>query len=445
MVAQELIPLDEISAEPDIFPVFGNVEDAVRFHLPALVEYVRSIRGEPKRTNRPVTKTVPQPAKTSSTKTAQPSSVKKPLAARTKRPQPARSTAVVETPIEVEGKLPLYPAVRGFHNPGNSCFMDSSLVGMFAFEGSPFYDNLVMKDLIYKEGELLCANDVATDKSIRLRIQEALRNDVEQLIASKPKHVCTNLRKLIGDTCRLKSTQPGEGFGKRVGANMSEGIHDPGEFYTRLLGALNYQPMRYETYYEYQVGSEWYRISQIIRADTDALRLVASDEILKGIKWPQTWDGVESELEKIVVDQNTLAELKAAGVSENVLVELRRLGSKRDIIRRERLSLQRADCFVISIDRRDYSKAGETAVNTRRLEVDHEMKVTLDGGEQKTFVLQAVVYPPGAGHYQCLLKSGIDWFDYNDLSTTKPVTASKIGQAAAIRTINTRGVLLFYF
>jgi len=28
---------------------------------------------------------------------------------------------------------------------------------------------------------------------------------------------------------------------------MGEGIHDPGEFYTRLLGALNYQPMRYET------------------------------------------------------------------------------------------------------------------------------------------------------------------------------------------------------
>jgi hypothetical protein len=440
MVAQELITLDEISAEPDLFPVYGNVADAVEFHLPALVEYVRSIRGEPKKTIK-----APQPSKPAETKTVQPSATKKPLAARTKRPQPARSTAIVEIPIEVEGKLPLYPAVRGFFNPKNSCFMDSALVGMFAFEGSPFYDNLVTKDLVYKGEELLCANDAATDKSVRLRIQETLRTDVEQLIASKPRHICTNLRKLIGDTCRLKSTQPGKNLGKRVGTNMGEGIHDPGEFYTRLLGALNYQPMRYETYYEYQVGSEWYRISRIIRADTGALRLVASDEVLRSVKWPQTWDGVESELEKIVVDQEVLAELEAEGVSEQVLVELRRLGSKRDIRRRERLSLRKADCFIVSIDRRDYSKAGETAVNTRRLEVDHEMKVTLDGGEQKTFVLQAVVYPPGAGHYQCLLKSGTTWYDYNDLSTTKAVTAAKIGQAEAVKRINTRGVLLFYF
>jgi len=71
-----------------------------------------------------------------------------PLSCSHKETQPARSTQSLRLPSKLKASFPLYPAVRGFHNPKNSCFMDSALVGMFAFEGSPFYDNLVTKDLV---------------------------------------------------------------------------------------------------------------------------------------------------------------------------------------------------------------------------------------------------------------------------------------------------------
>uniref|UniRef100_A0A6C0CFC1 Uncharacterized protein n=1 Tax=viral metagenome TaxID=1070528 RepID=A0A6C0CFC1_9ZZZZ len=428
-LGEGVFSLDEVSNKPDIFPVFGNIKDAVDYHMPALVAYVRSIK------------------ETSSSTTLKTKSMA--TSTRTKRPQPAPSRP---QPVEVRGHLELYKKVRGFKWLSDSCFMDSPLVGMFAFKGSPFYENMVVKDLDYNPVELLCGNDEETDEKIRRQIQETLRTDVEELIAGRKFYICSNLRTLVGDSCRptrevrekIGKTQKTKTVVKRIGLNLAKGIHDPDELYTRLTGALEYSPLEYESYYEYSVDSVWYRISTIIHASTGTLRLNASDKTLDKIRWPGTWDGIISELDTMNIDQQVINDLRTEGASDDVIREIRSLSNRRGIIRKERLVLKKADCFVVSVNRRDYRKPGETGVLTRSIEVDHVMNIDLNG-EKKRFVLQAVAYPPRAGHYCCLLKNGTTWFDYNDLDTSKTIAENAIQEARAREIINTRGVLLFYF
>jgi hypothetical protein len=393
MLQEGSIELSNISSEPDIFPVYGDLDSAVDVHLPALVAYVQSIRGSR--------------AATVSSKT---------------------------------GRLILHPEIRGFHNPTmTSCFMDSAMVAMFGLRGSPFYTNLIEKDYEYNPTTLLCDNDPDRDHAIRLRIQGYLREDVRQMLAGKARYACTRLRSELGDVCRHADAQ-----GKKVGENLAIGIHDPSEMYSRLLDALDYMPMEYSTYSEVQAGGRWVRATNVHLRSTSVIPLSASDVVLQRIRWPGTFDGYIGESEPRAVDSDVLAEYTMKG-EIGLAMELERI-FRGTFLRRERMAFRRADAVVVSLDRRDYKKGGrETAVNERNIPVDQEMSITFEDGTRKQFYLQAVVYPPNPGHYHCLLKSGERWFDYNDLATNQTIQMQEMKAVEAKRRIDTKGVLFFYF
>lgn len=368
MVKQGLISTDNISSVPDIFPIFGDMDLAVDFYLPGLVEYVKRTRGE----SSPLTSPIPE-------------------------------EETEEVPSEEGRELVLHKGLRGFHNPTDYCFMDSTLLAMFALRGSPFYTHLIEKDY-QPGGNLLCGSDASKDTKIRRDIQRQLREDVASLLKGKARYTCSRLRTLIGKDCRTGNMQ-----------DLSDGMHDPSEFYSRLMDALNYEPMVYTEFREKEENGVW-KAATVVRP-TRASHLTLRADSTDRIMWPESWNPVETEIVKI---------------------------GDEEILTRSRTTISSADVFVVHLDRRDYEKS-ETYVNDVEVPVEEEFRVELSNGEERVYSLGAVVYTPHNAHYHCMVKSKGKWYDYNDLKTTQIIEMSRIPDEKAIRKIWKRGSLFVYF
>ena len=105
-----------------------------------------------------------------------------------------------------------HKGVTGFKNPGDSCFMDSTLMSMFFLVDSPFYDGIF--NAMVSSGGAQCSRDPAENKRLKEEVKALIKSDVERIIKGEVGYKCVKLRNLIGKTCRGDDE------------DMSRGTHD---------------------------------------------------------------------------------------------------------------------------------------------------------------------------------------------------------------------------
>lgn len=233
--------------------------------------------------------------------------------------------------------------IIGFNNPHKtSCFMDSTLMAMFALKFNPFYPNLIDKDLILDPNSpdytSVCNNTPAQDIKLRGMIQGALRLDITRIMGGDV-FACSLLRKLLGKDCRVGDWQE----------DLSLGTHDPSELYTRLMGALNYSPIKYrENRYvsNNAAGTDEELVYSKVIDDNMLSPLAASDPTLNRISWPATWNA----------DYNFFVNSRGAQQYTKTAI-----------------TILKADCIVVHLDRRKHrygvgANTGGSMFNEKSLE-----------------------------------------------------------------------------
>lgn len=360
-----------------------------------------------------------------------------------------------------------YDALVGpFNEPGNSCFMDSTLICLFGFKNSPFYQKLVVEDANTNTKFTVCSNDRDEDRATRLRIQSLLREDVAILMSGRKRFHCTNLRKLLGSQCRKWRVNA---RGERVtnDEDLSMGHHDPAELYNRLVEAIGYNPITIRTVV-YRAADEQGTDEVILTETVDDVPMLpslrAGDENLYAAAWPYSW---QSDFENLVSDSSkgrpfvrTAREILRADV---VIVHVDRSVAAGEIIEPPPQALSsttfnpllslfggeeeefyvppelQAEVFGTG-EPFNPAKRDERQVNPRPVSVQPEMNIN-----GTTYLLKGVVYSPFNGHYNALLHCGNRWFIYNDLDATRPISDAPVSEDEAAILIQTRGTLLFYY
>lgn len=302
--------------------------------------------------------------------------------------------------------------VVGFKNPGNSCFMDSTLMAMFFLQNSPFYDGIF--NSTFDPKTMSCSKDPDENAQIKQDLRDLMKADVDRILKGEVGYKCVELRKLIGKTCR------------GGGEDMSVDEHDAGEFYMRLLDIMNYTPMiiRETRFYpdhpeegetEARMPENWLN--------------VGTSKGKPHISWPDFWSP------QSVINEGH--DHKNGWLHETVI------------------NIVSADVIVVHVNRRSGAapakiikgKAQNVKIvyNTDPIEFDHEMNVTFTSGEKRIYVLLAAVYAPYQGHYASLLKCDGNWHVYDDVKATKPYENNHLSDIDAEMILSTKATMLFYY
>lgn len=353
------LSLADVSDMPDILPVFGNVQMALNL-MPQIETYLKTIS---------------------------------------------------------DNKTVCYEAIRGFRNSRGSCFMDATLMAMFAFRNSPFNRLLQIQDFA-NDANRVCKQDQEQDTQLRGRIQVALRTSVEAMVAGTA-GICSQLRSLLGSQCRLHGAE-----------NLGTGWHDPSELYARLVRSLNFYPITLRVTKKYVAEPE-YDAPIIISQDSDAERtfsmnpLHVADEELQFVRWPDSWrTGIDYSSTQHPQDP------------------------QRNLYMYTTTSILSADCIVVPLYRGsgEYVQGEWPVVISREIKVDEFFDINIVGGITRRYTLSAVVYLPfgNDSHYVTLIKCSDDWLIYDDL---RPVDISekRVPKSVATNIINHRGVMFFYY
>ena len=307
--------------------------------------------------------------------------------------------------VEFGPKSPLscHAGVKGFINKAASCFLDSVLMALFAFKGSPFYANLIEHPILGGDG--VCSEDPGKNAKILISLQKELKKDVDHILEGGAK-VCGMLRAVLGRDCRLKGEE-----------NLSVGTHDVSETYSRLMRAFAYNPIQVE-FRRSRTGQHASDPRTEIR-DTimlDPLRV--SDPDLTRISWPGPWGPTKMQVENEEGSPDVVS---------------------------SSMSILRADAIVVHLDRRKSLDLPATVLNDRSVKVDETMLVKFKNGSQREYILSAVVYSPKDGHFAAYLKCGVNWLVYDDLNVGKPFEENRAETKLVLKQINTRGVLFVYY
>tara|TARA_R110002074_G_scaffold244056_4_gene415787 strand:+ start:322 stop:1428 length:1107 start_codon:yes stop_codon:yes gene_type:complete len=301
----------------------------------------------------------------------------------------------------VEGYLECLPRLKGPSNPGTSCFMDSVLMCMFAFKKSPFYVNLIEKDIDNFDYNT-CNQDKKLDRKVKIKIQELLRNSYDDIFIKGSNDYCNDLRKYVGNYCRLLTTD----------IDLSISMHEPFEFYQRLLSVFDYSPLIKNTTRFKSDNEDTYdesNLSSVQISDWVPIETVSNPDFKK--------IDFLSYLDKNVVYNDVIDEY---------LHEIH--------------TLEKSDAVILSIDRRD-KYGSDTRANTRF--IDYEDEIKFDG---KIFKLHGVVLTTSSGgHYIAAIKCKNKWSVYNDLNTSKSFQNKTINNKKVRNLISTTGVLFFYY
>lgn len=302
----------------------------------------------------------------------------------------------------IEGYLKCHKNVKGPSNPGDSCFFDSALICMFLFRESPFYKNMIEKD-IDNFNNLTCSSDSNIDRDIKIKIQQSLRQMYNANMIQGSNKNCTDLRKLIGTEC-VKNEKD---------LKFGTGMHEPLEFYQRILDLFDYKPVTISLYRYESDSPDSY-------SDYD---LTSKQEMIN-------WIGIGS-VSNPFFNKIDINEEFSHKVAHNDI---------RNVYIHEVTEIHSADAVIYSIDRRNYER-GDTSADTRR--IGWESEVVLNG---KIFKLHGVVLTvTSGGHYIALVKCDNKWLLYNDLRTTSVLETNVIEDRKAKEMISTQGVLFFYY
>jgi hypothetical protein len=371
----------------------------------------------------------------------------------------------------VPGYDDCFDNIFGPRNPDySSCFMDSTLLAMFAFKNSPFYENMILKPFVYDpQHGTICSDNLAEDIEIRRVIQKTLREDVQRLMGGERNFNCSLLRRYLGRLC----TKNG------LNEDLSEGIHDPAELYGRLTNALGYYPITYvetATRATDELGSNAVSVNSPELPQVFLPSLSSGNPDLKRISWPQSWMGTFEN----VNSGNTLTFRRVSYQirrSDCIVVHLNRRYTYGDVIREEQKRVQarslpstaastvgnltgafdlmslfgQSSSIVappsnlgvtqeIEIRPNDPRLTDQRRLNPREIAVEQEFVV-----EGRGFTLRSVVFSPNDGHYATYLKCGTRWFLYDDLNTDLLISRRSVADDIVQEDIETRGVLFFYY
>jgi hypothetical protein len=339
---------DRVSSRPDIFPVFGDLAQATKL--------VR-----------------------------------------------AATKAVLKSGDSVDYEC--HKGVAGFKNPGNSCFMDSTLMAMFFLVDSPFYDGIF--NSVVSGGDAQCSRDPAENKRLKEEVKTLIKSDVERIIKGEVGYKCVKLRTLIGKTCRGNDE------------DMSRDTHDAAMFFRRVMEIVNYEPCqwRFTTFRETTPED---KNSYVTGGSTLEVTTTLGNP---HITWPGMWGQTS--------DYNDIGKYEVVTVREFVS----------------------ADVIVVQVNRSEMEFKMVKGVkiptdvvhNNRPVTVDRELHIPFTNGTHRTFVLRAAVYAPYFGHYAAILKCDENWLNYDDLNASKPYDNNIVGDDDVETILTTKTTLLFYY
>lgn len=299
LLDQGILKSENVSSIPDIFPVIGDLDAAVSYYLPSLVEYVKN-----------------------------------------------KKQISEESPFMPEEKFTMVKGLYGFQNPTkqmNYCFMDSILLAMFSLEGNPFYENLIEKD--FKPGpDRICGKNSQEDLRIRKKIQEQLREDVAILLQGKRRYTCSTLRKLIGKDCRLNETEE----------DMSVGTHDASQLYIRLMNALNYKPI-IDTEFKETRHSNGKWLPATAKRPQESTHLTIRADSTDRISWPDTWNSGKLEEVRIGTENLFVRTAKTIVKADVLVVHLDRSLWNR---KKERIDMSLKEISVDEVMRIEFENGG---------------------------------------------------------------------------------------
>jgi len=348
------------------------------------------------------------------------------------------------------------PEIFGYQNPGNSCFIDSTLMAMIAFKTSPFTDNLINKGLQPRGRINVCSENNAAEDALRKMVYDLLVQDYLGMVGGE-RVQCIDFRRVLGRECNITGQRESD-FAYQFG--------DPFEFYYRLLGVLNYNPMtiRTTTWRAPVESGEQERAAMTAEDNATALPTIdVGFSDVQRISWPETWrtnyENVQSgdaytwkrtEVEILDADVVVVHINRAVYGAEQVNLAIPPMAAPNmnalaDLF--ENLGLPDPPSTTNTIINQPYTFGpsnpalrNDQQVNDRVLEVETSFLIN-----QRTYDLRAAVYSPRNGHYAALLRCGSSWFSYDDTETERPLFERKIETARAMSLIQSRGVLLFYY
>jgi len=353
--------------------------------------------------------------------------------------------------------------IYGFSWENNSCFMDSTLISMFAFNGTPFFENLIEKPLPEIFQEPICCNDRRVDKALRIRIKAALSLEVKQLMEGKI-IVCSELRKVLGRLCRR--TDYDEDFSTAGPGGMG---YDPNDLYARLMRALQYNPLIYR-----QISTSAMNANGAQARETQSFITHAPflDPLIvyehDRISYPESWNrGYEAtgsrespfisrELKILKADvivfqlgrgynaemENEMQKTEQSNL-DSVLSSLSIAPSENKEDASKNLSaLLDALNSIPSGPNLPHNPQNRVYTN-RRIEVDRIFDVN-----GIPYYLRAVVFLPTPGHYAALINCGTSWFEYDDVKLNHKrnlISQNYVSDSVADEIISTKAVMFFYY
>jgi len=354
-----------------------------------------------------------------------------------------------------------------FNQTGTSCFMDSTLICLFGFKNSPFYQHMIVENARIDAKFTVCDNDRTRDKELRHQIQKLLREDVSILVSGRQRFHCTNLRSVLGALC----TKGGQFENLSHYANVK--THDPAELYIRLVDAIGYSPITIKTttYRARDVdGTDEISLTESIDDVPTLPPLRAGDQTIYAAAWPFSWQTEYDELptsdrrNPVLTARPFMKTVREIIRADAVVVHIDRsyapgeapklpkaepaminplltlFGDQPVVIPPETEEWENLEDFPELQESEVLAQLAQTRVNDRPISVQTEMVIN-----GTTYVLKGVVYSPVDSHYASLLHCGNSWFNFDDLAAYEPISRRPVSDDQASILIQTRGTLLFYY
>jgi len=301
---------------------------------------------------------------------------------------------------EGETELEKTCGVRGLDYTGNSCYMDSTLLSVFAIPNSTVTNNILRKNL----GELKsvnnlwiqCNDNMKQDIKRRRAIQKALVDITNSMRGLKKVRYCSNLRSLIR---QCPGTQ----------AFHERGTQDAGEFLTYLFNLFQVDVAKTvrRTYGSNDTGpnADWKLVKRIVdRKASPIIDIVATTILDMKAKTDITTFTTQTLVADLVESERWYPDRKnAPDVSFS---------------RRKEVIKTKSPYLVFSLHRTYGIPKFDRKGNFRRIDkVNLWKKVKAPESMRsrgQTLHLTAIVIHTGGAHYTANFKCRGEWFSYDD-------------------------------
>ena len=321
---------------------------------------------------------------------------------------------------------PKYPVnkITGLNWTGNSCYLDSVLMCLFAVPNKDIIDNILLKDLDKireeKNLEIKCSDDIDTDIQYKKNIQKALTDiaiSMRGIDDSKLVKTCSNLRQM------MSKCPSAEQFHKKD-------TKDAGEFLQYIFGIFNVSTTSSRITYGSNDVENWDKQDKII--DNKASPIVTIEALV--LK--------EKKDNKIIYDITE-------SINTTIVTELddENLFKNYKYKKEENSFILESPFIIFYLNRTigDYVYKNGKFIGTKQTIVYSTIKAPeYFENNNSVFELFGIVIH-NKNHYTCTFKEDNNWYYYDDIQSS---SVKKIGNYEKMLKIQpnplTNGNLFFY-